>query len=283
MSQSYSGSGLKVNKDAASLKQLLQGGSNWNTAWLHFILSAITPVFIILVWQWAGDSNRVSGHLLPTPTAILNAFIDLSSSGVLLSEFLVSCQRAIIGVFAGVFFALILGITLGLVGILYRLIDPTMQLLRLTPSLAVAPLIILWFGFGEMSKIVIIALGAFFPMYLSTLQSLREIDPKLMEVSKVLAFTPVKHLTSVLLPSAVPGILSGFRMAVAYGWLSLVVAELLGSQAGIGFLMSHAHTNAQPEVVFVGVIIFAVMGKVIDSSIALLERKLLKWRNAISG
>lgn len=265
---------------AGSRTQRRSGGSG---AWLHFTMAALLPAVILIVWQWSGAAGKVSPHLLPGPIAIAEALVTLTISGELLKEFTVSLGRAASGVFFGVAAALLLGAAVGFSRKAERLLDPTMQLLRVMPSLATAPLIILWFGFGETSKIVIIAFGAFFPMYLSTVQSIRGVDRKLAEVTCVLNYGRRHRMTGLVLPGALPELLSGLRLAIAYGWLALVVAELLGSQSGIGFLMSHAHTNAHPEIVFVGVLVFAVMGKLIDSAVATLERRQLRWRDSFTG
>ncbi|MFE6075077.1 ABC transporter permease [Paenibacillus sp. NPDC057886] len=249
----------------------------------HFFIAALLPAMILIVWQWAGSMGQVSPLLLPSPLAIAEAFAQLAATGELFVQIGHSLVRASIGVFYGAFAALLLGGLIGLSRTASKIIDPSLQLLRLTPSLATAPIIILWFGFGETSKIVIIAFGAFFPLYMSTVQSILGIDKKLSEVTKVLSFGKVRHFTRLVLPGAMPGILSGLRLSIAYGWLGLVVAELLGSQSGIGFLMSHAQTNSQPEIIFVGVIIFAAMGKLIDVLVASVERRLLGWRDSYTG
>ncbi|WP_019909887.1 ABC transporter permease [Paenibacillus sp. HW567] len=250
---------------------------------LHFILAALLPAVILMVWQWAGSTGRVSPLLLPSPAAIFEAFVRLLLSGELLVHLGRSMLRAATGVVYGSAAALLLGAVVGLSAWVRKILNPTIQLLRLTPSLATAPLFILWFGFGETSKIVIISLGAFFPLYMSTVQSIRGVDTKLAEVTRVLAYGRYKQFTGLVLPASMPGILAGLRLSIAYGWLGLVVAELLGSQSGIGYLMAHAQENSQPEIVFVGVIIFAVVGKLIDMFVVAVERRVLGWRSSFNG
>ncbi|MBB6634786.1 ABC transporter permease [Cohnella thailandensis] len=250
---------------------------------LHFVAAALLPAVILIVWQWYGATGRVNPLLLPSPLAIAKAFGRLIASGELPMQLGFSLGRASLGILYGAVVALILGAAVGFSRKIERVLDPLMQILRLTPSLATAPLIILWFGFGETSKIVIIAFGSFFPLYMGVIQSIRNVDKKLFEVTQVLEFGRGKQLARLILPASLPGILSGLRLCIAYGWLALVVAELLGSQTGIGFLMSQAQTNSQPETVFVGVIVFAVMGKLIDSFVAAIERRLLRWRDNYTG
>lgn len=254
-----------------------------NRVWVHFTMAALLPAAILVVWQWFGAAGRINPLLLPSPAAIAEAFGRLTVSGELPKQLGYSMLRASIGVLYGAGAALLLGALVGFSRTARKILDPSMQLLRLTPSLATAPLIILWFGFGETSKIVIIAFGAFFPLYMSTVESIRTVDNKLVEVARVLSFGRGKRLVRLILPASVPGILSGLRLSIAYGWLALVVAELLGSQTGIGFLMSHAQTNSQPEVIFVGVIVFAVIGKLIDALVVAIESRLLRWRDSFGG
>ncbi|MBD2846752.1 ABC transporter permease [Paenibacillus sp. IB182496] len=256
----------------------------WNSGvWAHFAWAALLPGLILLGWQLYTAYGEVNPILLPSPAAIAEALGTLTASGELAVQLGVSLGRAALGTLYGCAAALALGTLVGLSRLAAKLLDPSMQLLRLTPSLAIAPLIILWFGFGETSKIVIIATGAFFPLYLATIQSLRGVDGRLTEVARVLQFGRAQQLSRLLLPGAMPGLLSGLRLAMAYGWLSLVVAELLGAQAGIGYLMSHAQTNGHPAIIFVGVLVFAVMGKLIDLLVATVEKRVLRWRDSYAG
>jgi len=254
---------LRANVGTATPRGLFRNRSSL----LHFGLAALLPAVILVVWQWYGASGRVSAHLLPAPTDIAKAFARLTVSGELPRQLGISLQRAAIGVFYGASAALLIGAAVGFFRPVGRLLDPFLQLLRLTPNLATAPLIILWFGFGETSKIIIIAFGSFFPLYMGVIESIRGVDNKLYEVARVLGFGKRKQLTKLIAPAALPGVLSGLRLTMAYGWLSL----------------SHAQTSSQPAIIFVGVIIFAVMGKLIDSFVGAIENRLLRWRDSYKG
>ncbi|KWX76082.1 ABC transporter permease [Paenibacillus jilunlii] len=245
--------------------------------------SAAIPAAVIAVWQLAGSAGLVSPEFLPTPLSILSAFAELTVSGELAHHLGVSMGRAGTGFLIGGILGLLFGVLTGLFRSAEYLLDPSVQVLRLVPHLAVAPLIILWFGFGEVSKIVIIISGSFFPLYINTFMGIRGVDNKLFEVAKVLGFSPVQKLRRLILPAALPGILLGLRLSMAVAWIGLVVAELIGSQSGVGFLINEAKQNSNTEVIFVGILIFAVVGKLIDTLFRAIERTFLHWRDSYQG
>ncbi|OMD38456.1 ABC transporter permease [Paenibacillus odorifer] len=250
--------------------------SDWGTG-------AIIPVVTIVLWQLAGSTGLISAQFLPTPLSIARAFTGLLVTGELTHHLGVSMGRAGIGFLIGGVLGLLFGVLTGLFRSVEYVLDPSVQVLRLVPHLAIAPLIILWFGFGEMSKVVIILTGSFFPLYINTFMGIRNVDNKLFEVSLVLGFSPYQKLRRLILPAALPGILLGLRLSLAVAWIGLVVAELIGSQSGIGFLINEAKQNSNTEVVFVGIIIFAIVGKLIDSLFRIIEHKFLFWRDSYEG
>ncbi|CAH1216980.1 Putative aliphatic sulfonates transport permease protein SsuC [Paenibacillus allorhizoplanae] len=248
-----------------------------------FVIGAVVPLLLLVIWQVSGDLGLFSPSYLPTPLQIAAEFRSLIASGELTQHLSISLQRAVIGFLIGGSIGLLFGFLVGFVQKLEFMLDPSFQMLRMIPHLAIAPLIILWFGFGEVSKIVIIANGAFFPMYIYTFLGIRNVDHKLFEVAKVLNFSKSKQIFRLILPAALPGILLGLRLSVAISWLGLVVAELIGSQEGIGFLINYGKQNSSAELIFVGVIIFAVIGKLVDSLVRWLERRWLSWRDSFQG
>ncbi|CAN7279053.1 ABC transporter permease [Paenibacillus sp. LjRoot153] len=248
-----------------------------------FVIGGILPLLLLVIWQVSGDLGLFSPSFLPTPLQIAAEFRSLIASGDLTQHLSISLQRAVIGFLIGGSIGLFFGFIVGFVQKLEFMLDPSFQMLRMIPHLAIAPLIILWFGFGEVSKIVIIANGAFFPMYIYTFLGIRNVDHKLFEVAQVLNFSKSKQIFRLILPAALPGILLGLRLSVAISWLGLVVAELIGSQEGIGFLINYGKQNSSAELIFVGVIIFAVIGKLVDSLVRWLERRWLSWRDSFQG
>ncbi|MBY0215483.1 ABC transporter permease [Paenibacillus illinoisensis] len=255
----------------------------WRPILTDWGTGAIIPAMTIVLWQLAGNMGWVSATFLPTPLSIARAFIDLLVSGELIHHMGVSMGRAGIGFLIGGVLGLIFGILTGLFRTVEYVLDPSVQVLRLVPHLAIAPLIILWFGFGEVSKIAIIMTGSFFPLYINTFMGIRNVDNKLFEVARVLGFSSYQKLRRLILPAALPGILLGLRLSLAVAWIGLVVAELIGSQSGIGFLINEAKQNSNTEIVFVGIIIFAIVGKLIDSLFRIIERKFLFWRESYKG
>lgn len=251
--------------------------------WNGILMGTIFPLSILVIWELVGFLGLVSDVLLPRPTAIFGTFIDLSLSGNLYGHFQISLLRAIGGFLIGGGLGLIAGLAVGFSKKFEHTFDPTMQMIRTIPSLAVIPLFILWFGFGETSKMLLIAKAAFFPMYVNAFLGIRSVDAKMFEVAKVLEFSKWKQIKNLIIPSALPNILLGVRLALGAAWLALVAAELMGSSEGIGYLIMDARQFSQTTVVFVGIIIFALFGKISDSIVRYFERKLLKWRDSFSG
>lgn len=260
---------VKGKRDIGKLKSILKG----------FIL----PVVIIIIWELTGAWGLISATLLPRPSVIFTTFIDLVLTAGLIGHFQISLLRAIGGFLLGGTLGLLLGLAVGFKQNIEQTLDPTIQMLRTIPTLAVIPLFILWFGFGEVSKILLIAKGAFFPLYVNTFLGIRTVDTKLFEVAKVLEFNRWQQITHLILPSALPNILLGLRLSLGVAWLALVAAELMGSSQGIGYLIMDARQFSQTDIVFVGIIIFAVFGKVSDSLVKVFERKLLKWQDNFQG
>ncbi len=241
------------------------------------------PVLVIIIWQLAAYFEVVSSTILPSPIQIAKAFWELIVSGELISHLNVSLYRAFLGFLLGGSLGLLSGILAGLFRKFEETIDPSVQMLRTIPHLAITPLFILWFGIGETSKVLLIALGAYFPLYINTFTGIRGVDSKLFEVTKVLEFSKWKLVSKLIVPAALPNILLGLRLSIGVSWLGLVVAELMGSSEGVGYMINDARQFSQTAVVIVGILIFAIVGKLSDSFVRFLEKKLLKWRDSYSG
>ncbi|WP_412677347.1 ABC transporter permease [Bacillus smithii] len=243
----------------------------------------ILPVIIIIIWQLIGSLGWVTKTVLPTPWEIILAAKNLAVSGVLFTNMKVSIIRAACGFIIGGGLGLALGTLVGLSAKSESLLDPTLQMVRTIPHLAITPLFILWFGLGEESKILLIGLGAFFPLYVNTFLGIRKVDAKLFEVARILEFSKWKQIKLLIVPSALPNILLGIRLSLGAAWLSLVVAELMGSTAGLGYMMMDARQFSNTDIVFVGIIIFAIVGKLTDSLVRLMEKHFLKWQDTYKG
>jgi len=244
------------------------------------ILGSILPVGLLILWELAGRFGLLNPLLLPTPSAIYQEFIYLWQHQGLLQHLEISTLRALTGFVIGAGLGLLFGVIVGFVYKIERLLDPSIQMLRMLPHLAIAPLFILWFGFGETSKLLLIAKGSFFPLYVNTFLGIRSMDKKLFEVANVLQFSKWSLLTKLIIPSALPHIFLGLRLSLGIAWVGLVVAEMMGSTQGIGFLINDARSMSIITTVFVGIIIFAILGKLSDSLVLWLERKALSWQNS---
>ncbi|MBM7665750.1 sulfonate transport system permease protein [Solibacillus kalamii] len=249
----------------------------------QLLLGALLPVSLLFLWEWAGRSGYLNPLLLPAPSAIWNEFIFLLQQQHLLGHLQVSVIRALAGLAIGGSLGLVLGLIIGFSYKSQRAFDPTIQMIRMLPHLAIAPLFILWFGFGETSKLLLIAKGAFFPLYINTFLGIRSADSKLFEVARVLQFNKMQLVLKLIIPSALPHILLGLRLSVGVSWLGLVVAEMMGSTEGIGFLINDARSMSIITTVFVGIIIFALLGKLSDFLVLTVEKKLLNWQSTFEG
>lgn len=252
-----------------------------NSSPLAGVQGFVLPFIILVAWQAVGSFLNFSKTVLPTPLVILDAFQTLIVSGELGEHLQISLTRALLGFLIGGSLGLIVGTVTGLSNKTEQYVDPALQMLRTVPHLALAPLFILWFGLGEISKVLLIGLGAFFPIYVNTLLGIRGVDKKLFDVARILEFSRWKQVTKLILPAALPNVLLGIRLSLGVAWLGLVVSELMGASEGIGYLIMDARQFSRTEVVFVGIIIFAIGGKIGDSAVRLLETKLLKCLIAI--
>ncbi|UKS29244.1 ABC transporter permease [Paenibacillus sp. HWE-109] len=247
------------------------------------LLGALVPIIVLIAWQVLGQFGIISSLLFPTPIRIINAGIRLIQTGELYDNIKISVLRALSGFVLGGSLGLAFGIFVGLFRKTERALDPTVQMIRMVPHLAIAPLFILWFGIGETAKVLLIAKGAFFPLYINAFLGIRGVDNKLFDVTRVLGFSKWKQIIRLTIPGALPHILLGVRISLGVSWLGLVVAELMGSTSGIGYMMSDARQFSKTPVVFVGILIFAVFGIVADSAVRLLERKWLSWQDSYKG
>jgi sulfonate transport system permease protein len=238
----------------------------------------ISPLAIVVVWQLASSTGLLAEDELASPWRVLTAAVDVTANGDLPEGLLVSLGRVVVGLVLGVS----LGVALGLFSGLSRwgglLVDPPVQMLRTLPFLGLIPLFILWFGIGEETKIVLVALGVAFPLYLNVHSGIRGADPALVEASRALGFSPGERLWHVVLPGALPQALVGLRQSLGLAWLALIVGETVNADAGVGYLINNAREFLRTDVVVVGLVLYALLGLVTDALVRLLERKVLRWR-----
>lgn len=243
----------------------------------------VTPVVLVSAWEGAGRAGVLPHEKLPPPSEVLAAGWRLAADGSLWVHLGESVQRALTGLLIGGVLALVLGAAAGLLRIGDDLIDPTVQAARMLPHLGLVPLLIIWVGIGESLKISLVALGAFFPIYLNTYAGIRDIDERLVEAARTCGLTAWERIRHVVLPGATPSLFLGVRLAFASGWLSLVVSEQVNGEGGLGFMMMEARDFAQTEIVVLGLLVYALLGLASDLALRTAERRVLSWRRGLQA
>lgn len=237
-----------------------------------------SPLVLLLGWQVASGTGLVSAQKLPAPVTVWRAAIEVAGNGQLGDGLVVSLRRMVIGFVIGAAIGAVLGILAGLLGPADTAIDPVVQMIRNVPLFGVIPLLILWFGIGELPKLVLIALAAGLPIYVNVHAGIRETDPQLVEAASALGYSRWQRLRHVILPAAVPHTLVGVRIGVASAWLALVVAETIATDSGIGYMINSARDFLRTDIVIVGLLGYALVGLVMDTLVRLAEGWLLRWR-----
>jgi sulfonate transport system permease protein len=255
------------------------GASNsaWIKVWLHRLIPWAVPVLLLTVWQVAGQAGWLSSRILPEPFAVAKAFWTLAASGELWMHACKSLARAVYGFAIGGGLGLLLGLLTGTFKTAETLLDTSLQMVRNIPALALIPLVILWFGIEEASKLFLVSLGVFFPVYLNTFHGIRSVDKGLIEMAKSYGLSGWPLYRDVILPGALPSILVGVRFSLGLVWVLLIVAETISAQSGIGYMTMNAREFLQTDVVLVGILLYALLGKLADVLSRGLEQYWLRW------
>jgi sulfonate transport system permease protein len=244
----------------------------------------LLPLGLLVAWAWAtGVAHLIPAHQLPSPRGVLRAALDLLTGGELLRHVGASVQRVVLGFFLGAGAAVVLASWVGLSRTAERLLDPTLQAVRSIPSLAWVPFLLLWMGIDELPKVTLVAIGAFFPVYVNLVAGIRQTDRKLVELGQVLGLGNVGLVREIVLPAALPSLLTGLRIGLGQAWLFLVAAELIASTKGLGFLLIDGQNSARADVMLVGILLLAFLGKGSDGALRWLERRLLVWTDGFGG
>lgn len=259
------------------------GGDAWS-AGVRFaagigrrLLPWLVPLALIAVWQAASAWGWLSTRVLPAPLDVLRAALALAESGELFKHVQVSAGRALSGLAIGGSLGLALGLLTGSLRWAETLLDSSIQMVRNIPALALIPLVILWFGIDESAKLFLISVSVFFPIYLNTFHGIRNVDPALIEMGRSYGLTRWQLYREVILPGALSSILVGLRFSLGLMWVILIVAETISAQAGIGYLTMNAREFLQTDVVLVGILLYALLGKLADWFARGLERWWLRW------
>jgi len=235
-------------------------------------------VILIVFWQVMENAGAVNPVALPAPSAIFSRFLRLCGSGILGSNLLISTGRVLAGYAISAAAAITLGIVLGLSPRARRATDLIVQIMKPIPPIAWIPLVILWFGVGEASKIFLIFLGGFFSILINVIDGIRQTDGRLIEVARAMETPWRKYVFELVIPAALPAIFTGLKVGLSSCWMCVVAAELVAASSGLGYMIMNARQFSQTDVVIVGMLTIGVVGKLMDSGVKVLERRAVKWQ-----
>ena len=245
------------------------------------VCSVLLVLLIVLYWQVGAERGWFNTILLSSPSDIYKSFQTLWGSGSLQKHILVSFKRVMIGYLSGAGLGILVGFILSTMHSLDRLLSFLMGIIRPIPALALFPLFILWFGIGEASKIVVIAFMSFWPTFLNTEEGVRQADKNLLELADALQKSRINKMFTVLLPSTLPYIFAGLRLAISRAWGGVVVAEMLAASSGIGFLIEYSRDMSQTASMFVGVITIAIIGCAVDMLLRFIQSRVCYWHTEV--
>jgi sulfonate transport system permease protein len=254
-------------------KEITQGFTNNIKSW-------IVPLAILVLWQASSQFGWLSSRILPEPLAVVEAGVRLALSGELWRHVWVSTLRALAGFIIGGGLGMLLGLLTGSFRKMEIILDTSLQMIRNIPPLALIPLVILWFGIDEAAKLFLIAFGVFFVVYINTFHGIRSVDPALIEMGKSYGLKGWALYREIILPGALSSILVGVRYALGFMWVILIVAETISAQEGIGYMTMNAREFLQTDVVLLGILLYALLGKLADALARAIERHWLKWNVA---
>lgn len=241
----------------------------------------IVPVLLAVVLETVVRIGWIPSRLLPAPSDIVATFEELWSRGLSV-HVLISTLRVFTGFALGAGLAIIVGATVGLSRRAESILDPTFQALRAIPGLAWVPLLLLWLGVDELPKVTLIAIGAFFPVYLALVSGIRDVDRKQVEVGEMYGLTGVELVRRIFIPAALPSLFTGLRTSLSLSWMFLVAAELIAATKGLGYLLTDGREVSRPDIVVAAILMLACLGKISDAGLKLLERHQLKWRDSFA-
>jgi sulfonate transport system permease protein len=251
----------------------------WTSKLLRPMLGLAVPVALAVAWEIAVASGLASGRLVPPPSTIIATFGELARSGELQGHAALTLWRVAMGFALGVASGTVLGAVTGYSALSHRLVDPTLQALRAIPSIAWVPLFILWFGIFEESKIILIAVGVFFPVYLGVMGAVLSVDRKIVEVGRAFRLSGLAMVRRILLPAVMPAYVIALRAGLGLGWMFVVAAEFMGASQGLGFLLIDGQQLGKPAQIVAAIVAFAILGKLTDWLIVLASAPFLRWED----
>ena len=268
-----------ASNTAVTAKDASPTTSSWRS---HWWIGLVVPLGLLLLWDALVRFGLFQPYQLPYPATVVETLWSMAVAGKLHEHVLITLQRVGLGFSFGTGGAVLLGSLVGTSSLADRLLDGTIQALRNIPSLAWVPLFILWFGVGEMSKVTLIALGTFFPVYLNLVDAIQGIDRKLIEVGRVHGLSRWGMTRRIIFPATLPGLLVGIRGGIGLGWMFVVAAELIAASKGLGFLMSDGRVMARPDIVIASILLFAFFGQLSDVFVRKIQERVLHWQDRAS-
>jgi sulfonate transport system permease protein len=259
----------------ATAPRLARGGGRRR----RIVLGLILPVTLVGLWEAAARAGLLAPNQLPAPTVVFQEMAGLAATGELFDHIGITLYRVFAGFLLGVAVATVLGSLTGYSRACRELLDPLVQALRNVPSLAWVPLFILWLGIFELSKVTLIAVGVFFPVYLNLMSGIQGVDRKLVEVGRVYRLTGFRLVRRVLLPATLPAYLVGLRSGLGLGWMFVIAAELMGASKGLGFLLLDGQMTSRPQVIIGSLVLFAIFGKLTDIILVTVGQRFVGWQD----
>lgn len=249
----------------------------------RILIGLIVPLIVVVLWVWATGTGKIPTSLLPTPEMVKDAWIDMTGSGQLQEDLWISIQR----VLKGYLLAAVLGITLGTVMGMFKtvraMMEPFITTIRQIPMIAWFPLIILWCGIGELSKVLIIVLAAFFPILVNTLNGIANIPEGYLEVSRLYKLSKLKTFVKLYFPHAIPDILVGLKLGLSVSWMAVVASELVAATSGIGFRLNDARSMMRSDKVILCMVVIGLIGILMDKVVTVLFGCLTPWQKAVQN
>lgn len=273
---------LPADEGLASRTGRLRARPRW-ARWGRRIVPYLLPLLVLGLWELISASHWVNPALFPSPSEVATTLWSEAKRGELGNDASASLSRWALGFAIGGGMGVILGSFVGLFSTAELVLDTSFQMLRTAPLLGLMPLLVLWLGLGTLPMVVLISLSSFFPLYLNTTAGIRNVDSKLIEVGRVHGLSWFALLRRVIIPAALPQILTGVRYGLGVAWLALIIAELMGATSGLGYLVTQGESLNRVDVVVGGIVIFAVVGKLVDVIVKLAEQRLLSWHDGYAA
>jgi sulfonate transport system permease protein len=254
--------------------------SAWLSRFARPVLGLLVPIGLAMLWELIVRLGLSNGRLVPPPSRVFSTIVELSRGGELLRHIVATLTRVALGFGFGVIAGTILGAISGYWALARRLLDPSVQALRAIPSIAWVPLFILWLGIFETSKVALIAVGVFFPVYLGVMGAILSVDRKIVEVGRIFRLSGFAMIRRVLLPAVLPAYVVALRVGLGLGWMFVVAAEFMGASEGLGYLLIDGQQLGKPAQILAAIVIFAILGKTTDWLIEVAAAPFLRWQDA---